>query len=103
VARSKITGEEDRYSHTDLWDFDANVAGAREAFQVMEPALKKNDKALTETINARFADVLQALSKYQTDGGYVDYSTVGAADRRQLTTVVNALAEPLSQVAGKVV
>lgn len=103
VARSKITGEEDRYSHTDLWDFDANVAGAREAFQVLEPALKKNDKALTETINARFADVLQALSKYQTDGGYVDYSTVGAADRRQLTTVVNALAEPLSQVAGKVV
>ncbi|HVX42312.1 MAG TPA: iron uptake system protein EfeO [Mycobacteriales bacterium] len=103
VARSKITGEEDRYSHTDLWDFDANVAGAREAFQVLEPALKKKDKALTETIDARFSDVLQALSKYQTAGGYIDYSTVGAADRRKLTTVVNALAEPLSQVAGKVV
>ena len=27
VATSKITGEEDRYSHTDLWDFAANVAG----------------------------------------------------------------------------
>ena len=28
VASSKITGEEDRYSHTDLWDFQANVDGA---------------------------------------------------------------------------
>ena len=28
VATGKITGEEDRYSHTDLWDFKANVEGS---------------------------------------------------------------------------
>jgi iron uptake system component EfeO len=103
VSKSKITGEEDRYSHTDLWDFEANVAGAREAFQVLEPALKQKDPQLAATLNARFADVLTALAKYQEGAGYVDYSTVDAAGRRALTTVVDALAEPLSKVAPAIV
>jgi iron uptake system component EfeO len=103
VAKSKITGEEDRYSHTDLWDFEANVAGAREAFQVLEPALKQKDPALATTLNERFAAVLTALSKYQHGSGYVDYSTVDAAGRRALTAVVDALAEPLSKVAPAIV
>jgi iron uptake system component EfeO len=103
VAKSKITGEEDRYSHTDLWDFEANVAGAREAFQVLEPVLKIKDPALATTLNERFAAVLTALSKYQQGPGYVDYSTVDAAGRRALTSVVDALAEPLSKVAPAIV
>ena len=28
VSSSKVTGEEERYSHTDLYDFAANVEGA---------------------------------------------------------------------------
>lgn len=103
VANSKITGEEDRYSHTDLWDFEANIAGAREAFEVLEPAVRAKNPTLADTITARFAAVLSALSKYQTSNGYVDYSTVGQTGRRELTTVVDALAEPLSQVAPTVV
>ena len=31
VAATKVSGEEDRYSHTDLWDFQANVDGAKQA------------------------------------------------------------------------
>ncbi len=30
VSTSKVTGEEERYSHTDLWDFQANVEGRGE-------------------------------------------------------------------------
>jgi iron uptake system component EfeO len=103
VAKSKITGEEDRYSHTDLWDFEANVAGAREAFQVLEPALKRKDPQLASTLDDRFAAVLGALARYQRGAGYVDYSTVDAAGRRALTNVVDALAEPLSKVAPAIV
>lgn len=102
VAKSKLTGEEDPYSHTDLWDFAANVAGAREAFQVLRPALAKTDRALATTIDRRFRDVMRALAKYQMASGYVSYNSVGQADRRRLSSLVNALAEPLSQVAGKV-
>jgi iron uptake system component EfeO len=103
VANSKITGEEDRYSHTDLWDFEANVAGVREAIDVLSPALRQRDSQLLSTANSQFAAVLDALSKYKTADGYVDYSTVGKADRRQLTTLVNTLAETLSKVAPAIV
>ena len=103
VANSKITGEEDRYSHTDLWDFEANIAGVREALDVLTPALKLRNPALLATANSQFDAVGQALSTYKTSDGYVDYSTVGKADRRQLTTLVNTLAETMSKVAPAIV
>ncbi|GAB3679297.1 iron uptake system protein EfeO [Angustibacter aerolatus] len=103
VAKSKITGEEDRYSHTDLWDFAANVAGAREAVDVLAPTLRQNDPALLKTLDGQFTDVLKSLSQYQTGEGYEDYSAVTADQRRQMTQEVNALAESLSKVAGVLV
>jgi len=99
VASSKITGEEDRYSHTDLWDFDANIAGAREAFSTLEPVVSAKQPQLASTINRQFASVLALLARYQTTTGYVNFSTVGQSERRQMTQVVNALAESLSEVA----
>jgi iron uptake system component EfeO len=103
VANSKITGEEDRYSHTDLWDFEANVAGVREAIDVLSPVLRQRNPELLATANTQFAAVLDALSQYKTADGYVDYSTVGKPQRRELTTLVNTLAETLSQVAPAIV
>ena len=103
VSTTKVTGEEDRYSHTDLWDFAANIAGAREAFDLLEPALAVKDPDLAQQLDARFTDVTARLAKYSNRDGYVDYSTVAEPDRRALADAVNALAEPLSQVAGKVV
>ncbi len=105
VASSKITGEEDRYSHTDLSDFQANIDGAREAFTLLQPALKTIDPQLASTVDARFTDVVNSLTPFKgtyADSGYVDYSTVTDAQRRVLTQKVDALAEPLSQVAAKV-
>jgi iron uptake system component EfeO len=103
VASSKITGEEDRYSHTDLSDFEANVVGGQKAFDLLSPALQKIDPQLNSTVSKEFTDVLDALKPYQqASGGYVDYSTVGDDQRRVLTQKVDALAEPLSQVAAKV-
>jgi iron uptake system component EfeO len=106
VSTTKVTGEEERYSHTDLWDFAANVEGARKCFELLKPAVTAKDANLAQQLDARFADVAGSLSKYtQGNGsvGYVDYSTVTQDQRRQLANGVNALAEPLSQVAGLVV
>jgi iron uptake system component EfeO len=102
VASTKVTGEEDRYRHTDLYDFQANVTGAQKAFALLEPALNKIDSALAGTVTQQFAAVTAALEPYRRGDGFVDYSTVGDAERRALTQKVNALAEPLSQVAAKV-
>ena len=105
VAGSKITGEEDRYSHTDLSDFQANVAGAQKAFELLRPALvARGDGALAKTIAARFAAVQTGLDRYRrkTPLGFAVYGALTPADRRTLAQQVDALAEPLSTVAAKV-
>ena len=48
VAATKISGEEDRYSHTDLWDFQANFDGSRKIFDLFRPLIAKDDKAFVE-------------------------------------------------------
>jgi iron uptake system component EfeO len=106
VAGSKITGEEDRYSHTDLSDFEANVAGAHEAFVLLRPALvKRGDGALAKTLDARFAAVEKGLAPYKrtTPLGWALYGELTAKDRKSLAQAVDALAEPLSTVAAKVI
>lgn len=101
VSASKITGEEDRYSHTDLWDFEANVAGSESAFGLLAPALKKSDPALATTIASRFDAVNAALAKLKQGGAFPSYEDVTSAQRKRLSQLVDALAEPLSKVASK--
>jgi iron uptake system component EfeO len=102
VSASKITGEEDRYSHTDLWDFAANVAGAKVAFESVRPLLATSDADLATTIDTRFRAVETALEPYRQGGGYVLYTALTPKDTRQLSRVIDSLAEPLSTVAAAV-
>ena len=61
VSSSKITGEEERYSHTDLWDFQANVEGAEAGFEALEPALEQVDPELVGEIEAEFESMYALL------------------------------------------
>jgi iron uptake system component EfeO len=101
VSKSKITGEEDRYSHTDLSDFEANVAGAETAFGLLAPALRSHDAKLAKNVAARFDAVQKELARIKKGGEYPSYDTVGEAQRRTFSQLVDALAEPLSEVAAK--
>jgi FTR1 family protein len=101
VSASKITGEEDRYSHTDLSDFEANVEGSESAFGLLAPALRKTDARLATTIAARFDAVNAALAALKQGDAYPSYDTIDQAQRRKLSQLVNALAEPLSTVAAR--
>ncbi|WP_458243421.1 iron uptake system protein EfeO [Streptomyces sp. MAI_2237] len=106
VATGKVTGEEDRYSHTDLSDFKANVEGAQKAYELLKPVAQKNDKALTAELDKRFAALDTTLATYRstkTSDGFVSYDTVTEAQRKELSDAVNALAEPLSKLAAAVV
>jgi iron uptake system component EfeO len=103
VAKSKITGEEERYSHVDLVDFQANVDGSKEAYNLLLPALTKINPTLAATVTARFAAVETLLAKYRSGDGFVLYPALTPTDVRSLATAVDALAEPLSQVAGQIV
>jgi iron uptake system component EfeO len=103
VGKTKITGEEERYSRLDLLDMRGNVDGADKAFTLLQPALKTLNPSLASTVATRFTELYSALAPYRRGDGFVPYDTVTEAQRRTLSQAVDALAEPLSQVAGTVV
>ncbi|MFF7276153.1 iron uptake system protein EfeO [Streptomyces griseorubiginosus] len=106
VATGKVTGEEERYSHTDLVDFKANVEGAEKSYELLKPVAQENDAALVTELDKQFAALNTLLDKYRADKtsyDFTSYDKVGDADRKQLSDGVNALAEPLSKLAAAVV
>jgi iron uptake system component EfeO len=103
VSASKITGEEERYSHIDLVDFEANVEGAEAAFDAVEPLLTPKDPKLAREIEADFKRVYATLEPYRRGDGFVSYEELTAADTRKLAQSIDALAEKLSQVPAQIV
>jgi iron uptake system component EfeO len=103
VSKSKITGEEERYSHIDLVDFEANVDGARAAFEAVAPIVEQRNPKLDKQVDARFAAVTAALAHYRRGNGFVSYTDLTSADKRKLSQAIDALAEPLSKVPAIVV
>ncbi len=102
VAATKLSGEEDRYSHTDLYDFQGNVDGSKKIVDLFKPQLAKSDAAFVAKVEKNFATVDKILAKYKTkDGGYETYDKVKENDRKALAGPVNTLAEDLSQMRGK--
>ncbi|TQI81051.1 iron uptake system component EfeO [Serratia fonticola] len=100
VAASKISGEEDRYSRTDLWDFQANVDGAQKIVNLLRPLLEKANKPLLEKVDANFKTVDTILAKYKTQEGYESYEKLTEADRNAMKGPITTLAEDLSQLRG---
>ncbi|EHN73433.1 lipoprotein [Streptomyces coelicoflavus ZG0656] len=106
VATGKVTGEEERYSHTDLVDFKANVEGAQKSYELLKPVAKENDAALTKELDRQFGALNKLLDRYRPSTAsyeFTSYDKVGKADRKELSDAVNALAEPLSKLAAAVV
>lgn len=106
VATGKVTGEEERYSHTDLVDFKANVEGAEKAYELLKPVTSKTDPALTAELDKQFAALNNLLEKYRPNKAayeFTSYDKVGEAERKELSDGVNALAEPLSKLAAAAV
>ncbi len=103
VSASKITGEEERYSHIDLVDFEANVEGSEAAFEAVEPLLSAEDPKLAKEIEADFEKVYAALEPYREGDGFVSYTELTKADTRKLAQSIDVLAEKLSQVPAVIV
>jgi iron uptake system component EfeO len=101
VSTGKITGEEDRYSHTDLWDFAANVEGSERGFELLTPALEQEDPELVTTIDELFTELEGQLAEYEDgQGGYVSYEELTEDDRTAMQTTLAELSESLATMAG---
>ncbi|MGK5445738.1 iron uptake system protein EfeO [Micromonospora sp. URMC 105] len=102
VASGKITGEEDRYSHTDLWDFNANLEGSKAAISALRPALEQRSPELVTQLDTEFANVEQALGQHRAGDGWKLHTELSKAQLKELSDSINALAEPVSKVAAVV-
>lgn len=101
VAASKISGEEDRYSGTDLADFQANMEGAQKILELVTPLVAERDADLLARTNANFKTVDEVLTKYRkADGSFANYKELTDADRRALQGPIAALAEDLARLSG---
>ena len=99
VATQKITGEEEIYSHTDLYDFKANIEGAEEIFKIFKPLIEKKDSKLASDLTEKFATINGLLDKYKTDEKhYKLYTDLTKENTKELSEAVTKLGEPLSQM-----
>lgn len=106
VATGKISGEEDWWSGTDLWDFAANVEGSKMAFSLVEDfAASTGDdgKALVDEITQGYSDLEASLATHGSlADGFVNYRELTDADKREFTDLINALGEPLSKLTSTI-
>ena len=99
VATQKITGEEEIFSHTDLYDFKANIEGAEEIFKIFKPLIEKKDSKLANDLVEKFATINSLLDKYKTDDKhYKLYTDLTKENTKELSEAVTKLGEPLSQM-----
>jgi iron uptake system EfeUOB component EfeO/EfeM len=73
VAATKISGEENRYSGTDLSDFQANIDGSKKIVDVLRPLLQRADAALLAQVDGNFTRVDAILARYRTADGFQNY------------------------------
>ncbi|GLZ43185.1 iron uptake system protein EfeO [Actinokineospora sp. NBRC 105648] len=99
VATGKITGEEDTFSHTDLWDFRANVEGSQAAVAALRPVVAERDPALAKALDEKFAAVDALLEKQRSGEGYKLYTDLTPDEVKAFAEAVDALGEPISKVA----
>lgn len=102
VAKTKVTGEEEYWSHTDLYDFQANVDGARVGYEGLRPILQQRDPQLDAQLQQRFTALQKLLDAQRSGSGFKSYTAVSKSDVKALSDAVNALAEPLSQLTAAV-
>lgn len=107
VQNTKVTGEEEAFSHIDLVDLAGNVEGSQQAYASLRPGLQKIDPALVSTLDGQFQTVLTTLDGYRDAaalGGYELWTpALRGTDALKLTAVIQPLHDSLGTVAQKVV
>lgn len=98
IARTKITGEEDIFSHTDLYDFQANLEGSRAAVAALETPLNERSKGAMDELTKRFDAVQAELNKHRNGDQFVSYDQVSEQDRKALSVALDNLTEKVSKI-----
>lgn len=101
IAQSKITGEEDRYSRTDLYDFYGNLIGSQKIVSLLKPLIVRANPDLMKKLDTHFTELGVTLNKYRTsDGGFKSYEAVTEKDKTTFKAQVAQLSEELATLRG---
>jgi iron uptake system EfeUOB component EfeO/EfeM len=98
LAEIRSSGEEERYSHSDLNGFVANLEGTRKVIDLLRPLLSKSAGPLLEKIDAASAGLDTELNGLNTDNGLRPYDQVNAEQRKLITDQAKALADALDGI-----
>ncbi|MFC5530266.1 iron uptake system protein EfeO [Cohnella yongneupensis] len=100
AATSKITGEEEVYSHLDLVDFAANVDGSKTVYLSIIPALNEKKPELADQLDQAFQQLEETLRTHQTNGLYITYDKLTTDEIRVISDQLSQLSNLMSQTAG---
>ncbi|ANP71979.1 iron uptake system protein EfeO [Cryobacterium arcticum] len=103
VATGKVTGEEEFWSHTDLWDFQANIDGAKVLYDGVRDILVEEDPDLATRLDTEFAALQALLDAQRVGDGFTLYTALSPAEIKAFADQVNALGEPLNQLTATLV
>ncbi|RKP57292.1 Efem/EfeO family lipoprotein [Cohnella endophytica] len=99
AATSKITGEEELYSHTDLVDFAANVSGSKSVYLSIIPALNEKNPELGAQLDKQFQQLEQTLLGHQENGQYISYDKLTTEQIRKISDELSVLSSLMTQTA----
>lgn len=99
AAISKITGEEERYSHIDLVDLAANVEGSQAVYHAIIPALQEKNSELADELDKQFIAITDTLNEYKKNGEYMLYTELSEEQIRELSGQLSVLSEKMAQTA----
>jgi len=92
------SGEEERYSHSDLNGFAANVQTARKVVDLLRPMLSKSSADVLANVDQAMSDFDNQLNAFKSADGYVSYDAVTAAQRQQIAAKAKALAAAMDGI-----
>ncbi|QEX16451.1 multidrug DMT transporter permease [Hypericibacter terrae] len=98
VADSAAAGDEDRYSHTDLADFQANVEGSRKIVTLLRPLTEKANPDLAKSLDAQIEATLAKLASFKQQDQYPAYDRLSEADRTAIAGQLRALAAEIAKL-----
>ncbi|WP_040950595.1 iron uptake system protein EfeO [Gorillibacterium massiliense] len=99
AATSKITGEEEVFSKTDLVDLAANVNGSKTVYLAIIPELNEKNADLGVQLDKAFQTMEETLLKYQENGKYVAYDKLTTEQIREISEQLSQLSNLMSQTA----
>ena len=92
------SGEEERYSRTDLNGFAGNLFAARKVVDLLRPLLTKSAAELLPTLDNAIASLDAELDGFKVEKGYASYDSVSAEQRKQIADKAKALADALDGI-----